>query len=254
MAYTKFYDPWHNAEAATGGGDTSTPLTAAAMDHIEDGIEAAAAVADGAIPEAIFDAKGYLLVGSAADAYIRKDIGSDNAVLAASAGDTGGVVWKKVGNAMIADDAAIAISKLEGYPSDGTKALFGDGTWDVPAGGATLIEHSERATDYTLTNAPVAVIAGVSRSYTAIPTTFEFFCAQVSYGSDVVIFELYDNTTLLFIWGAQITTTATFLTTRLTPTAGTHVYQIRARSNPNASGTLLAASRAPMTFRILTGI
>ncbi len=38
MAYTKVHDPWHNAASATGGGDTSTPLTAAALDTMETGI------------------------------------------------------------------------------------------------------------------------------------------------------------------------------------------------------------------------
>lgn len=38
MAYTKVHDPWHDANNALGGGDTSTPLTAAALDALENGI------------------------------------------------------------------------------------------------------------------------------------------------------------------------------------------------------------------------
>lgn len=60
MPYTKLHSPWHDADSATGGGDESTPLNAAALDYIEDGIFDAAAVADGAavtaaaaIPKAI---------------------------------------------------------------------------------------------------------------------------------------------------------------------------------------------------------
>lgn len=37
-----------------------------------------------------------------------------------------------IDNGNINAAAAIAISKLAGYPSDGTKALFGDGTWAAP--------------------------------------------------------------------------------------------------------------------------
>ncbi len=34
MAYTKYHDPWVDASAATGGGDESTPIVAAALNHI----------------------------------------------------------------------------------------------------------------------------------------------------------------------------------------------------------------------------
>ena len=46
MAYTKWFADWKNANSATGGGDTSTPLDEAALDHIEQGIFDAAAKAD----------------------------------------------------------------------------------------------------------------------------------------------------------------------------------------------------------------
>lgn len=38
MPYTKYNDPWVDADSATGGGDESTPIPAAALDHIEEGI------------------------------------------------------------------------------------------------------------------------------------------------------------------------------------------------------------------------
>ena len=38
MPYTKYNDPWVDADSATGGGDESTPLVAAALDHIEQGV------------------------------------------------------------------------------------------------------------------------------------------------------------------------------------------------------------------------
>jgi len=62
MAYVKYHDPWHDAASATGGGDTSTPLQAAALDHIEAGIYATALVADAAasagIPAGVIAAYG----------------------------------------------------------------------------------------------------------------------------------------------------------------------------------------------------
>lgn len=39
--YTKYNDPWVDADSATGGGDESTPIPAAALDHIEAGIDTA---------------------------------------------------------------------------------------------------------------------------------------------------------------------------------------------------------------------
>lgn len=48
MAYTKWFSDWKDASSATGGGDTSTPLDQAALDHIETGIFDAAATADSA--------------------------------------------------------------------------------------------------------------------------------------------------------------------------------------------------------------
>jgi len=54
MAYTKFNNPWHNANNALGGGDVSTPVTAAALDWMEAGIAAAvaspASIASGEVP------------------------------------------------------------------------------------------------------------------------------------------------------------------------------------------------------------
>jgi hypothetical protein len=47
IGYTKYHDPWQDADSATGGGDETTPLVAAALDHLEAGILAAADGVDG---------------------------------------------------------------------------------------------------------------------------------------------------------------------------------------------------------------
>ncbi len=120
MAYTPFHADWEDYPSQ------DTPITAAALEYIESGLSTAAATADEALSDAataqatadaaiaksLVDAKGDLIVGSAADTAIRKAVGSDNQVLAASAGDTGGVTWKQVTNAMVDASAAIAYSKL----------------------------------------------------------------------------------------------------------------------------------------------
>ncbi len=89
MPYTKYNDPWVNADSATGGGDESTPLTAAALNYIEAGIEAAAAAADAAIPAPASPSTndGLFYNGSA-------------------------WVADTINNAKIAANAAIAVSKL----------------------------------------------------------------------------------------------------------------------------------------------
>lgn len=46
MPYTLWFADWKDAAAATGGGDTSTPLDQAALDHIEGGIDDAHTLID----------------------------------------------------------------------------------------------------------------------------------------------------------------------------------------------------------------
>lgn len=60
-----------------------------------DTAEAAARVSGDAdaVPKTLVDAKGDLLVGSAADTVIRKAVGADDLVLTASAASSGGVTW-----------------------------------------------------------------------------------------------------------------------------------------------------------------
>jgi hypothetical protein len=81
--YTRAQADWKNASAATGGGDTSTPITEAALDTIESGIKS---LSD-------------LLAGAATDEVLT--------ALSATSTD-----WIKLVNVNIASNAAIARSKL----------------------------------------------------------------------------------------------------------------------------------------------
>lgn len=123
MAYVPFHADWHDLPA------TDTPITAVALEYIEAGIASAAAAADAAVPKALVDAKGDLLVGSAADTVSRLAVGADDTVPAAAAGQATGIQWKKIDNAMVASNAAISASKLAGYPADAQQFLRGDGSW-----------------------------------------------------------------------------------------------------------------------------
>ncbi len=101
MAYTK--QTWTN--------DVSK-LNATRMQYIEDGLEAAAIVADAAIPESLVDAKGDLLVGSAADTAARQAVGANNTLVVADSAQTNGIKWAQLTNAMVDAAAAITYSKL----------------------------------------------------------------------------------------------------------------------------------------------
>lgn len=114
MAYTKYHDPWADADGATGGGDESTPLIAAALDHIEDGIGAAATVADAA--------------ATVADAAIPDPGGATTA----SALVWNGSAWvaDTITNARIAANAAISVSKLApGTNGQLLSTSAGSATW-----------------------------------------------------------------------------------------------------------------------------
>lgn len=131
MPYVKYHSPWHDADAATGGGDESTPLTAAALDYIEAGIAAA-------IPADIIAAKGDLIVGTANDTpAIKTYPAADDYALASDTAQTTGVIWKKIGNAMIATNAAIDVSKLapSSTANDVLTTVGGVAVWQAAAGG-----------------------------------------------------------------------------------------------------------------------
>ena len=97
MAYTPF--PIIPGAGSGGGGGSSVhnDLTgrSAADAHPTSaitGLDAALAAAD-AIPETLIDAKGDLVVGTAADTAARLGVGSDGQVLTADSGEAGGVKW-----------------------------------------------------------------------------------------------------------------------------------------------------------------
>lgn len=73
-----------------GGG---TPITAAELNRIEAGIDGATDSAEAAIPAAIVNAKGDLIVATAADAVARLGVGSNGQVLTADSAAAAGVKW-----------------------------------------------------------------------------------------------------------------------------------------------------------------
>jgi hypothetical protein len=106
MPYTPYYATWEDDPS------TDTPITAAALNNIEDGLTDAAAAADAAIQKSLLDAKGDLIVATGDDEASVLTVGADDEVPVAASGQSHGIIWQKIGNAQIATDAAIAQSKL----------------------------------------------------------------------------------------------------------------------------------------------
>lgn len=144
MAYSPYYATWHDADSVTGGGDTSTPLVAAALQHIENGIAAAAATADAAIPApaspSTNDGLFWNGTGWVADTITNAKIDAAAAIDYSKLNLAGSIV-----NADIATGAAIALSKLAGayttytptWTSTGTAPAIGNATvsaWFIQIG------------------------------------------------------------------------------------------------------------------------
>lgn len=130
--YVRANADWKDAASATGGGDTSTPITATAMDTIEAGIESLSDILE------LADAPGDFLVASGADAWTRLAKGSDDEVLSMASGSHD---YRKIVNAMVDSAAAIARSKLavqtRRYPihlhTPRSATLAGNAFWTVAA-------------------------------------------------------------------------------------------------------------------------
>jgi hypothetical protein len=132
VPYTKVHADWKDYP------DVTTPVTAAALEQIEQGIFDAYALGEDAIDSDIVDAKGDLIVASAADTVTRKAVGANDEVLVADSAQSTGVKWAKVGNAMVASDAAIAVSKLAAGSDDQfLKTVAGVPSWAAIASFAT---------------------------------------------------------------------------------------------------------------------
>lgn len=95
MPYTPVHADWKDYP------DTTTPVTAAALEQIERGIVEAYALGEAAIDSRIVNAKGDLIVGTAADTVARKAVGAGDTVLVAASGEVDGLVWQKIARAQL---------------------------------------------------------------------------------------------------------------------------------------------------------
>lgn len=124
-------------------------LNATNLNHAENGLQAAAAIADAALaaPTPVTNGPVYWTGSAWASAKLV------DAQIAAAAG----IAYSKLSLALaivngdISATAAIALSKLAGYPSDATKFARGDGTWAVPSGLTTYRKTTSKTVNTTTT-------------------------------------------------------------------------------------------------------
>lgn len=110
MAYSK--NTWVNDDTGGTAGASGGRLNAARLNHVEAGVESAATVADAAVAKSVVTTKGDLIAATGAAAVARVPVGAADTVPVSDSAETTGVAWRKVGNAMVAADAAIALTKL----------------------------------------------------------------------------------------------------------------------------------------------
>ena len=73
--------------------DGVTPLNAANLNRLEDGVEAVTPLAEGAIPKSVLTTKGDLLAASAAATPARVGVGTTGQILTADPAQPAGVKW-----------------------------------------------------------------------------------------------------------------------------------------------------------------
>lgn len=117
--YVRHQANWQDGQA---GG---TPITEAALDTIEAGLDSLSDLFE------LAAAKGDLLAATGDNAWARLAVGANDEIPVADSAQSSGIVWKKIGNAMVASNAAIGVSKLAaGAEEDMLKTVGGVPVWD----------------------------------------------------------------------------------------------------------------------------
>lgn len=144
MTYTPYNDPWVDYP------DTSTPITADALNHIEAGI--------GEVPYGPDFSANNVPVWDGSGWVAQKITESQ-------------VTAGTLTNTSINASAGISISKLASYPSDATKYLRGDGTWAVPSSSVVTFRKTTTKTVNTTTAATDLLDGEITVTAGALGTT-----------------------------------------------------------------------------------
>jgi|SRR5215471_4538102 len=248
--------------------DNTTPVDASHMSHMEDGIANADASLTylGDYAAGTYN-NGDVVVAADGFSYVCVKDGTTTAPVAFP-GSNGGVPlpvvngqWiKGVGGAAVW--SAIAPSDLVGYPTDATKALYGDGSWRVPSG--TELAFYTTSTNFGPTGVSSTgngdpLFAFPAATFEAVKYYFELSAIfQDSGGLAGYEIRLHDGTapgpliqaTTVITPGTNPGYGPVFFRFAFTPTAGSHTYQVRWRDAAGGHTFTVPNSVYPITGRI----
>ena len=229
MAYTKYNADWLDYPS------TGTPITQAALEHIETGVYDSHVTADAAVAKSLVDAKGDIFAGTASDTVARLAVGSNAQVLTADSTQSTGVKWAT--------------------PASGSYV----------SGELLLVQVTSplTVTGYDTSTAQTFVTA---TSYTFDGSTavdVQLFCPRIQpAANDFITSEIWDNGVALAILnvtgmagGGGTGAGGLIGSIRLTPSAAAHVYTWRVyRSGANGTmqaGTGASGGYAPASIRVV---
>lgn len=162
-----------------------------------------------------------------------------------------GTDWKPTTGLLVDADvaaaAAIAVSKLAGYPADATKFLAGDGSWAVPPSAGAQLDYAQiiAPASSTATAAPGGtIITGNSIVFDGSRVKVEFFTPQFQPAGASSTFILWRDGSEVGRFEYDWASTSKFpltLQTFDTPAAGAHTYKLTLFSN---TGTNVVAAGA----------
>lgn len=241
MAYTRYY-----SQGYANGSAGATPITAAALNHAEDGLVAAAATADAAIAAPASPPTSGVVYWTGA-AWASAKVTDANVDAAAAIAYSKLALAGSILNNDINASAAISLSKLAGYPSDATKVPLGDGTWGAPP--RTIVRGTKAASVASTgtTFAGGADVLAAALSFTADGTsTYRVILTAPSCNASAatgrISLNLDGAEAGVMAYTASSTNTPCYAAIPITPSVGAHTVNVRIYLSSAGTITLVGGS------------